>query len=508
MTSTLDLGNLSVSCKQLLTENIQNTSSARFEVRNRIYQSLGNEITNPNLAPLNGYYSLAQSTTPSISAAASEKIVTTWTTRTSTADNTWNSVCWSPELGLFCAVASTGTNRVMTSPNGITWTAQTITANNWTSVCWAPNFGFFIAVSNSGTNTRIATSTDGITWTIPISPADNPWTSVCVAPEINRAVAVASTGTNQIMYTTNSTGTTWSTALQSETIEWRSVCWAPEISLFCAVGSSGTGNRVMTSPNGIIWTSANTVELNSWYSVCWSGRLGLFCAVAISGTNRVMTSPDGIVWTPRTAASAQNWYSVCWSDEANLFCAIAWGSSGQGVMFSFDGITWGLKSTPASIDNWFSVCWSPELSIFCAVSSSGTGNRVMTSCLANRIPTSYNVFDSPFNNITESGNWTFQQVYKNTTLSYTAGSTTPSVAGGNMLVISNTSNTTITNFIDAVVGQKLLLIFNSGSTILNQGTNLKLSANFTSATGSTMTLICSSVTSGIPTWVELSRSVN
>ena len=40
----------------------------------------------------------------------------TWTARTSAADNNWRSVCWSPELALFVAVAETGAgNRVMTA---------------------------------------------------------------------------------------------------------------------------------------------------------------------------------------------------------------------------------------------------------------------------------------------------------------------------------------------------------------------------------------------------------
>ena len=48
----------------------------------------------------------------------------TWTARTSAADNEWRSVTFGN--GLFVAVAQTGTgNRVMTSPDGITWTAQT-----------------------------------------------------------------------------------------------------------------------------------------------------------------------------------------------------------------------------------------------------------------------------------------------------------------------------------------------------------------------------------------------
>jgi hypothetical protein len=42
------------------------------------------------------------------------------------------SVCWSPELGIFCAVSDDGsTNGVMTSPNGIDWTSQVSPANSY-----------------------------------------------------------------------------------------------------------------------------------------------------------------------------------------------------------------------------------------------------------------------------------------------------------------------------------------------------------------------------------------
>jgi hypothetical protein len=46
----------------------------------------------------------------------------TWTTRTTPADNAWQSVTYGD--GRFVAVASSGTgNRVMTSENGFSWTA-------------------------------------------------------------------------------------------------------------------------------------------------------------------------------------------------------------------------------------------------------------------------------------------------------------------------------------------------------------------------------------------------
>jgi hypothetical protein len=51
----------------------------------------------------------------------------TWTTRTSAADNIWHSVCWSPELYLFCVVAPSGTgNRVMTTLGNHVNTSTTI----------------------------------------------------------------------------------------------------------------------------------------------------------------------------------------------------------------------------------------------------------------------------------------------------------------------------------------------------------------------------------------------
>ena len=83
-----------------------------------------------------------------------------WFTRASAANNEWLSVCWSPELRLFVAVAASGTgNRVMTSPDGITWTIRTSAADNfWLSVCWSPELGLFVAVANSGTGNRVMTS--------------------------------------------------------------------------------------------------------------------------------------------------------------------------------------------------------------------------------------------------------------------------------------------------------------------------------------------------------------
>ena len=350
---------------------------------------------------IGNYYGLAKDAYPSLKPSSSGvKAVQTWTGR-SAEFSTWRGICWSGELGLFVAVAEGGTNRVMTSPNGITWTARSAAANNgWFCVCWSPQRSLFVAGSYGGA-TNIMTSPDGITWTGRTNlPCD--WVGICWSPELELFVAVASFGSVRCM--TSPDGISW-TGRTTSINEFRSVCWSPELMLFVAVAASG--GIAITSPNGITWTDRSLLQANYWYSVCWSPQLSLFVAVSLNGTNRVTTSPDGINWTLRTAAQANSWISVCWSPELELFVAVGYDGTNN-VMTSPNGITW-TSRLAAELNTWYSVCWSPELGIFAAVSGNGS-NRVMTSSLKGRPPTSYNVFDSTFNSIDETGKWTFQNI--------------------------------------------------------------------------------------------------
>ena len=204
-----------------------------------------------------------------------------WTSRTSAANNYWTSVTYGNDPsgnGLFVAVSKDGTNRVMTSPDGITWTPRTAAENNsWRSVTYGN--GLFVAVASYGNN-RVMTSPDGITWTSRTATADNFWTSVTYGDGL--FVAVAS---NRVM--TSPDGITWTSRTAAENNDWQSVTYGNN--LFVAVAF----NRVMTSPDGITWTSRTAAENNSWLSVTYgndpSGN-GLFVAVASYGNNRVMTA--------------------------------------------------------------------------------------------------------------------------------------------------------------------------------------------------------------------------
>lgn len=336
--------------------------------------------------------------------ATVEQCIKSWTSRQSPNEaNGWFSICWSPELSLFVAVAYTGSNRIMTSPDCITWTGLTApndSTNPLKAVCWSSELRMFVAVADGGSN-RISISSTGLSWTqrsILNESTNNPkWQSVCWSPELRMFVAVANSGIGRIM--TSADGLNWTSTSTADSGQWTSVCWSPELSLFVAVAEGGTG-RVMSSSNGINWgtRSAPNDSTNTWRSVCWSPELSLFVAVGNGGSGRIMISADAITWAPKISPNdADNaWQSVCWSPELSVFVAV--GSSGTGgrIMSSQDGITWTSRSSTFDTNNWVSICWSSELSLFVAVAfggSVGGTSKVMTSSLG--LPNSQNTLLAP-----------------------------------------------------------------------------------------------------------------
>lgn len=302
-----------------------------------------------------------------------------WGLSASVDNVSWNGVCWSPELGLFCAVAFLGTNRIMTSPDGLTWTNRTAPAYSYNDVCWSPELGLFCAGASA--NGRIATSPNGITWTGQTVPAGTVF-GVTWSPELGIFCAV---GTNRVY--TSPDGTNWTSQTPPNANQWNSVCWSPELNLFCAVSINGT-NRTATSPDGIVWTpSASANESSVWYDVCWSPELGMFCAVAATdatanpGTNQIMTSTNGTSWTSRNSPlypptdalggfGNVRWKGIAWSPELGLFVACGEGQNNNSfnIMTSPDGLIWtGSYNIADHSLSMNAVTWSPDLIKFCVV---------------------------------------------------------------------------------------------------------------------------------------------
>ena len=116
-------------------------------------------------------------------------------TQRTTTPAEWYSVAYGN--GIFVAIASSGTHRVMRSTDGVTWTAVAVSLDTWASVAYGN--GIFVAVASSGTN-RVMRSTDGVTWTA-VAVSLDAWASVAYGNGI--FVAVATTGANRVMWSTD-----------------------------------------------------------------------------------------------------------------------------------------------------------------------------------------------------------------------------------------------------------------------------------------------------------------
>lgn len=210
-----------------------------------------------------------------------------WTVQTAANTNGWRSVCWSPELGLFCAVADTGgtaSDRIMTSPNGTTWTARAApNTNYWWSVCWSAELGIFCAVAyNGGTaSDRIMTSTDGLSWSVRTAPSTNGWVSICWSPTLGCFCSVAISGAVAVNRAMTSTYTVWWATNGTK-------IFANEASLVGIGTHNPTSKLDIISPDGTTTTAfyrqttSSAVMITSWASD-WGSTNRLVARVLSNG---------------------------------------------------------------------------------------------------------------------------------------------------------------------------------------------------------------------------------
>jgi len=373
----------------------------------RLYQNL-----NSSWDSVDGYYGLAKDAYPLPDKSTSGvKSVSTWTSRT-TNTNQWFGLCWSPQLGIFVAtsITSSGTNKIMTSPDGVNWTLRTTSANThiYRNVVWSPKLNLFVAVgASSTTDDPVIISSDGITWTNVLVPNNANWYGIVWSPELNLFVATADfADTSNVSIMTSPDGTNWTNrTVPVSGYSLRDICWSAELGLFITVASSGgTTDRVLKSTDGITWSVVNTPASKQYFTVCWSKELGLFVALSIDNTTTdIITSTDGDNWNLGILPAGNLWRSVKWSSQLGIFVACGSGPS-NGIMSSPDGINWTIRTAPTG-NQYRTVSWSPELGIFSVVSQAGTTTSIITSSFKGRPPTSYNVFDSTYNAIDDNGDW-------------------------------------------------------------------------------------------------------
>lgn len=217
----------------------------------------------------------------------------TWTTQTLGTVNTLSSVIWAGTQFVAVGDAPGSVGAVLTSPDGVTWTAQTLGV-----------IPVLYGVAKSGTNLvavgfggTIITSSNGISWTAQTSGTTKDLYGVTSSGTMFEAFGVGGT------ILTSPDGATWTTQNSGTTNALSGAVWSG--TQFVTVGEMGL---VLTSPNGVTWT-ASTAGSNPLYSIAWTGTQ--FVAVGNGGV--IYTSPDGVTWTAQTSGVVYNLYGVAWS---------------------------------------------------------------------------------------------------------------------------------------------------------------------------------------------------
>jgi hypothetical protein len=259
-----------------------------------------------------------------------------------------------------------------------------------------------VAVANSGASagSRVMTSPDGVVWTARTTPADNSWRAITWSQELSLLVAVADTGSgNRVM--TSSDGITWTLRASAADLTWRGVAWASTLGLFAAVAQSGTGNRIMVSADGVNWSTRTSPADNNWNGVAWSPDLGLFASVAETGTgNGVMTGASGA--TTWETINKALYYRVTDADpgpgsarvhffeyKRQLYYATE-PETGSGVvaMNGDRGVATGTQSTTTLKDttkSWATNEWAGCVALIYKGTNKGVGARLIASNTADTL---------------------------------------------------------------------------------------------------------------------------
>ena len=278
------------------------------------------------------------------------------------ADQQWEAVAYGS--GKFVAVASSGSgNRVMTSTNGTYWTLRTSASDgNWQGITYADNQ--FVAVGSNA----VMTSPDGITWTSRTAPTGE-WQAITNCGGLY--VATATWGSNYVMTSTN--GSDWTVRTPAHTWSHDAVACSASVPRFVSVSQFGRG---WSSADGISnWSIQNPGAIVDIRTVAFgAGRFSWLEYSTNSGNRYGAYSTNGVNWTNTASAPANQWKYITYG--GNKFIAVAEGGVNSRSAYSTDGANWTLGSSVPN-NSWQGVAYGAGK--YVAVANSGTGNRVMTS---------------------------------------------------------------------------------------------------------------------------------
>lgn len=232
------------------------------------------------------------------------------------------SLVYAPEIGTFVL---SGYFHTASSQDAIDWTTPSDISGG--HVAWAPELGLFISSIITGLDKgKVATSPDGIEWTVHnTGSSDDKWCAVW-SPELGLAVVVGYDDS-----ATSTDGVVWTLHNNVSHVDVQRLIWVSSLSLFVGIGPGG----VQTSPDGIVWSWTYDYNHANLLCIAWSPELELF---VISGNYGIWTTPDLITWTTVIDPNILGYalYALVWSSDLSLFIGIGYGQS----FTSPDGVSW------------------------------------------------------------------------------------------------------------------------------------------------------------------------
>jgi len=259
---------------------------------------------------------------------------------------------------MFVAVGQGG--KLATSTDGITWTQRTSSfgTSSINYVAYGAD-GYWVA---SGEGGKIATSTDGITWTQRTSGTSNDLTSVAYG---NGLWLIGESGGDYLIRATNPTSTWTSTPCTLSNSHFQqSIYYWKQQSIWVLGSDGGTTGALASSTDGITWTartSAFTGLALGGVFISNSSTLAFASlkSLVFPTTSDVQSSTNGTTWTDRTLADSTMIPQNGAVDDTGFMAIVgplytsSGGGNGISVQTSSNGTTWTSRTSPSTSVNDF-----------------------------------------------------------------------------------------------------------------------------------------------------------
>jgi len=395
---------------RILTTQVHNYSFININpsqsiIRNLTINERSKEVSNFN----NSYYATIREALPLVkNTKMINDMLTQWINPISVPGTvaTWGSIAYSETLERFVTVSNDSTQILYSNDGGYNWLLSTNLSaiRTFYRVVWANDSFFAMAVNT----TFLYRSSSGIDWTeINLNQTGN-WRDLIWVGD--KYIICNSENGNQILQSTN--GTNWSSTniIQpgniTNNIAQYAFAYSSELNIIVTANARAEYQCSYSLDKGLTWFGIQYTN-GSMRDVCWAKELNLFVAVGDAG--RIFYSENGINWTAGTGLpSNRDWYKVLWIPELHIFIAGSNTSGDPEMVYSFDGKSFNnqiIISSNHTIQT--AISYSPQHGTIVWASSTGAQNinRIAITKPSNRFLTSKNVFNHPFNNISDKANW-------------------------------------------------------------------------------------------------------